>query len=113
MQSGLETDPSWVEIVPLDYDSDRNVALDFLKENGVDNAEVLISLDSDRWYVDFTKALSAYSLGWPRNGSVTDLITSSALSKNGVGKIGSTQCLFLWNPAQTIIPHSAANRLRT
>ena len=61
VQSGLETDPSWVEIVPLDYDSDRNVALDFLKENGVDNAEVLISLDSDRWYVDFTNAIGLFS----------------------------------------------------
>ncbi len=63
VQNGLETDPSWVEIVPLDYDSDRNVALDFLKENSLDNAELMISLDSDRWYVDFTRALSAYSPG--------------------------------------------------
>ena len=87
-QDGLETDPSWVEIVPLDVESDRTAALDFLRQNGVDNADILASVNSDRWYTDLRSEYGFILPCWPRGGSVTDLTTSSESSGSGVRRMG-------------------------
>ena len=61
-QGWLDKDPNWVEIVPFDPATERRQALEFLKENNIDSADYTGSINSDHWYTEFPKALSARSL---------------------------------------------------
>lgn len=63
-------DPEWIEIMPLGAETERGIALDFLKNNNIDNGQIQASIQLDRWYVELPKLLSARSpalaVAWKR-----------------------------------------------
>ncbi len=51
-------DDDWVEITPIDSSAEREIALRFLKERGIEDQDIITCVSSERWYVEFPKALA-------------------------------------------------------
>ncbi|MEX2287962.1 MAG: hypothetical protein WD648_12785 [Planctomycetaceae bacterium] len=55
----LPIDQGWVRIDPVSPNFERGMARDFLRDHGIEKTEIVESIESDQWYVQFPKALSS------------------------------------------------------
>ena len=57
----------WIKIQPVDVSAEQEHALQFLRERSIDVPEVIASVHSPKWYIDFPKSLnSLYAQQWKR-----------------------------------------------